>query len=78
VLRVVLLSILLFFVSAYGAVAQDFSETKAQAESGDAAAQAELGVLYQLGDGAAQDDAEAFAWYQKAANQGNARGQARL
>ena len=40
------------------------------AETGDAAAQNRLGLIYQNGEGVPQDDAEAIKWYLKAAEQG--------
>lgn len=39
------------------------------AESGDAKAQYQLGGHYENGDGVPQDDARAFSWYQKSAEQ---------
>ena len=42
-----------------------------RAESGEAKAQNTLGVMYALGNGVAQDFAEAIEWYRKAAEQGN-------
>ena len=43
------------------------------AEQGLAAAQYNLGVAYETGDGVMEDDAEAVRWYQKAADAGHAR-----
>ena len=48
------------------------------AEQGDAKAQNSLGVKYDLGEGVAEDDAEAFKWYRKAAEQGHASAQCNL
>jgi TPR repeat protein len=48
------------------------------AESGNALAQNYMGVLYDNGQGVPQDDAQAVAWYQKAADQGDPRGQTNL
>ena len=48
------------------------------AEQGDAKAQNNLGVKYDLGEGVAEDDAEAFKWYRKAAEQGHAKAQSNL
>jgi hypothetical protein len=45
------------------------------ADQGDAAAQANIGLLYRNGWGVAQDYAEAMRWYRKAADQGNTTGQ---
>ena len=41
------------------------------AEKGDPAAQYLLGTLYMAGKGVKQNDATAFMWFQRAANQGN-------
>jgi hypothetical protein len=48
-----------------------FQETRARAEKGEAAAQSELGLMYDLGQGVAQDYAEAVKWLRKAAEQGH-------
>src|ERR1700693_272362 len=40
------------------------------ADSGNAVAQFGLGFMYEKGYGIAKDDAQAFAWYRKAAAQG--------
>ena len=48
------------------------------AEQGDARAQANLGVLYENGQGVPQDDSEAAKWYRKAADQGDASAQFKL
>jgi hypothetical protein len=40
------------------------------AEAGDPIAQFNLGLMYDLGDGVPQDDAEAARWYRRAAEQG--------
>ena len=42
---------------------------------GDAAAQFYLGIMYDRGEGVAQDPAEAAKWYRRAAEQGNANAQ---
>jgi TPR repeat protein len=51
--------------------AADFAATKKDAESGDAMAQYNLGVMYHSGEGVPQDHAEAAKWYRLAADQGN-------
>jgi localization factor PodJL len=51
---------------------------KAKAVAGDAAAALALGLKYLDGDGVAEDDAEAFRWISRAAQQGNAVAQYRL
>jgi TPR repeat protein len=45
------------------------------AEKGDVAAQYRLGSMYGEGKGVAQDDKEAFKWFQRAAEKGNAPAQ---
>ena len=50
-------------------------EFRPLAEQGHAAAQFELGAMYELGRGVPQDYAEAVKWYRKAAEQGHARAQ---
>jgi TPR repeat protein len=45
------------------------------AEQGDTNGQCSLGVMYDNGNGVAQDYAEAAKWYSKAAARGNANGQ---
>ena len=37
-----------------------------------------LGIMYDLGEGVPEDDAEAVKWYRKAAEQGNADAQCNL
>lgn len=53
------------------AAAPDFGQTKAKAEQGDAAAQYNLGMLYEAGQGTALDYTKAAEWYRKAAEQGH-------
>ena len=48
------------------------------AETGDAEAQYSLGTLYAEGKGVEQNDATAFLWFQRAANQGVAAAQYNL
>ena len=48
------------------------------AEQGDADAQFHLGVMYESGQGALRNDAEAIKWYRKAAEQGDAVAQFNL
>jgi TPR repeat protein len=45
------------------------------AEKGDVAMQLLVGSIYDFGQGVPQDDAEAVKWYQRAAEQGSAKGQ---
>ncbi len=44
-------------------------------EQGDAAAQYNLGLMYDFGRGVAEDDGEAVKWYRRAAEQGYASAQ---
>ena len=48
------------------------------ADQGNAYAQTQLGVMYELGRGVPKGNATAAAWYRKAAEQGYAIGQANL
>ena len=66
---------------AVGLVACDGAENptaQAQAEQGSAAAQFNLGLKYDNGEGVPQDDAAAVAWYRKAAEQGHPAAQFNL
>ena len=51
---------------------------KYRAEQGDAAAQNNLGVCYQAGEGVKKDLAEAAKWFRRAAEQGDAKAQLNL
>ncbi len=53
-------------------------EFKPLAAQGDAKAQLGLGLMYQQGQGVAQDYQEALKWYRLASDQGNARAKANL
>jgi len=53
-------------------------ECRVQAEAGDASAQFNLGLMYDLGLGVAEDDGEAVRWYRMAAEQGYAAAQFNL
>ncbi len=53
-------------------------EWRPLAEQGQAEAQYNLGVMYQLGLGVPQDDQEAIRWYRLAAEQGDASAQFKL
>ena len=61
---------------------KDFNKTLAHlriaADRGNARAQNELGVMYNKGEGAQQNDTKAVEWYFKSANQGFDRAQANL
>ena len=53
-------------------------EYRALAEQGNAKAQLNLGILYSVGMGVPEDDAEAVKWYRLAAEQGEASAQLNL
>ena len=55
-----------------------FWEWKPLAEQGHAEAQFNIGLMYDKGQGMAQDYAEAAKWYRRAAEQGHAFAQAKL
>ena len=58
--------------------APDFAATKKAAESDNALAQTNLGLMYYNGQGVPQDYAEAMKWYRLAADQGDALAQTNL
>ena len=58
---------------------QDYTTAlRLAADQGDAGAQFNLGLMYDLGRGVPQDYAQAVKWYRLAADQGYARAQSRL
>ena len=59
-------------------VRRDVPALTGMAETGDAIAQFNLGLLYDNGEGVPQDYAAAAGWYRKAADQGNASAQYNL
>ncbi len=61
-----------------GDYATALREWRPLAKQGDAAAQNNLGVMYKMGQGVPQDDAEAVKWFRKAAEQGMAKAQYNL
>jgi TPR repeat protein len=73
-----LILILTALLAFQGAAASEFDETKALAEQGDAEAQFNLGLMYDLGEGVPENDSEAVKWYRKAAAQGYAKAQLNL
>jgi len=74
-----LMIIALSFGSILSAVADNNIDLlKAQAEQGDAIAQAALGSRYSIGEGVRQDYSKAFYWHQKSADQGHSGGQTAL
>lgn len=56
----------------------DYKTVKEQAEQGNAAAQFDLGTLYDLGEGVQKSLTEAAKWYHKAAEQGEVAAQYNL
>lgn len=58
--------------------AEQVAEVRAAAERGDATAQFQLGLWYDLGRGVVRDDPEAVRWYRRAAEQGDAVAQNNL
>src|SRR5687768_3801590 len=72
-----LLAVLLAAGAALGQV-PEIKETKARAEQGDAEAQYNLAVLYDMGIGAPKNYTESGKWYAKAAAQGVAEAQFQL
>ena len=52
-----------------------FRQLQAAAEKGEAAAQTELGEMYENGQGVTQSNAKALGWFRKAADQGYAKAQ---
>ena len=69
--------LLLLAGTAFGQV-PDFKETKDRAEQGDAEAQYNLAVMYDMGLGAPKNYSESGKWYAKAAGQGIAEAQFQL
>jgi len=66
------------FISASVSHAQNVTELKSKAESGDVLAQSTLGNAYHLGKGVPKDEAEAIRWWQKAAEKGDLGAQMNL
>ena len=57
----------------------DFTEAvRTRANAGDASAQFNLGLMYDIGEGVPENDGNAVAWYLKAAEQGFAVAQSNL
>jgi TPR repeat protein len=56
----------------------DIAEWRVDADDGYAAAQFNLGLMYDTGDGVPQDDTQAATWYRQAAEQGHANAQYNL
>ena len=73
-----LILILTALLAFQGAAASEFDDMKALAELGMAAAQFNLALMYDHGEGVPENDAEAVKWYRKAADQGHADAQLNL
>ena len=56
----------------------DFQKTLQAAKQGNVDAQYNLGVMYAIGQGVPQDDAQAVQWYRQTAEQGDAQAQVLL
>ena len=80
VLKKMMVALLAFGIgqAAWADNVPDFKKTLQAAEQGFAAAQYNLGVMYDNGQGVRQDDAQAVYWYRKAAEQGNVEAQHNL
>lgn len=72
------LAILLFLSLGTFALASEIDDLTKRAESGDALAQSDLGLLYAIGKDVQQDHKRALYWYELAANQGHALAQRNL
>ena len=83
-MRILLLTIVVLFLSACTseefdkASTEEFDKTSTLAERGNARAQANLGFMYDRGEGVTQDYKQAVKWYRKAAEQGDAYAQNNL
>lgn len=74
-----LVSVTVILVLCCGSVwAQDISELRSQAKSGDAKAQFELGLFYDSKNGRSRDQRRAVDWYTRSAEQNYARAQFNL
>ena len=73
-IRIVLIA-LICLLNSVSVAADEFSDTKALADQGDAQAQFNLALMYYEGEGVPQDYAEAIKWFRKAAEQGLAAAQ---
>ena len=73
-----LILILTALLAYQGAAASELDDMKALAELGMAAAQNNLALMYDNGEGVPENDAEAVKWFRKAADQGYAAAQFNL
>ena len=72
------LSLLTFFPPLLIYTGPSLDEARLKAESGDAAAQVQLGDAYDTGAGVKRDVAAAIKWYRRAAEQGDPVAQVNL
>lgn len=70
--------VLLFLSLCTSALSNEIDDLAKRAESGDAIAQSDLGLLYAIGKDVPQDNKRALYWYDLAANQGHALAQRNL
>lgn len=63
--------LVLFVFVSLSSLAADLDQLTAKANAGDAAAQYQLGTMYNIGKGVDRNPDQAFAWFQKAARQGH-------
>ena len=77
-LRLLIVFVVSFDVSADDILSQLFKTEEQLAESGNAAAMYILGTMYEEGTGVEQSDEHALAWYRKAAAHGNREAEAKL
>lgn len=70
--------LLLTVLLSSGAFTSVFDATKRLADQGNADAQNAIGYMYDIGEGIAENDAEAIKWFRKAADQGHAKAQYNL
>lgn len=77
-LRVLIVFVISFDVSADDILSQLFKTEIELAEQGNAAAMYIVGTMYEEGSGVDQNDEQAVAWYRKAAARGNREAEAKL
>ena len=73
--KILVWGLVLFMANAVPVYGQDLADLLKRAEAGEAAAQVELGLLYERGEQVTQNDQVAFQWLEKAALSGHAEGQ---
>lgn len=78
IMKSALIVLLLIATSQFAFADQMFDDVLARAESGNTAAQYNLGLLYEKGQGVSQDHEKSVSWYTKAAETGQADAQCNL